>query len=195
MKELIIKLHPTQYAVGFEQVREKVEKIKDLSRKELDNYLLLHTVPVVKGPDNTYYLIDHHHLCCAAFDSGIDKVHIQIVDDWTSFSSDMFWEKMLESGRVWLFDEVGHQMELHDFVKNLPRTINYLKDDPYRSMAGIIRKMGAYEKDWTPFSEFHVANQLRSRINLCNRKAFSQENIQACIEIVSNDQKKNILPN
>jgi hypothetical protein len=39
-----------------------------------------------------------------------------------------------------------------------------LIDDPYRSLAGELRRAGGFAKDTTPFSEFLWANFLRQRI-------------------------------
>ena len=39
-----------------------------------------------------------------------------------------------------------------------------LKDDPYRSLAGEIRRAGGYAKDITPFSEFLWADLFRRRV-------------------------------
>ena len=38
-------------------------------------------------------------------------------------------------------------------------------DDPYRSLAGALRRLGGYAKDTTPFSEFLWADFLRRRID------------------------------
>jgi hypothetical protein len=37
-------------------------------------------------------------------------------------------------------------------------------DDPYRSLAGALRRAGGYAKDTTPFSEFLWADFLRPRL-------------------------------
>ena len=39
-----------------------------------------------------------------------------------------------------------------------------MQDDPYRSLAGLLRTAGGYAKDATPFSEFLWADFFRSRI-------------------------------
>jgi hypothetical protein len=39
-----------------------------------------------------------------------------------------------------------------------------LTDDPFRSLAGELRRVGGYAKDTTPFSEFLWADFLRRRI-------------------------------
>ena len=55
---------------------------------------------------------------------------------------------------------------MEEYFASLPLTIKGLKDDPYRSLAGALRRSGAYAKDWTPFSEFRWANYLRERMLL-----------------------------
>jgi hypothetical protein len=39
-----------------------------------------------------------------------------------------------------------------------------LKDDPFRSLAGELRRAGGFAKDTTPFSEFLWADYLRRRL-------------------------------
>ena len=43
-------------------------------------------------------------------------------------------------------------------------TVTELADDPYRSLAGELRRVGGYAKDATPFSEFLWADFLRPRV-------------------------------
>jgi hypothetical protein len=42
--------------------------------------------------------------------------------------------------------------------------VTELVDDPFRSLAGDLRRAGGYAKDTTPFSEFIWADFLRRRI-------------------------------
>jgi hypothetical protein len=42
--------------------------------------------------------------------------------------------------------------------------VDKLKDDPFRSLAGELRRAGGFAKDTTPFSEFLWADFLRRRI-------------------------------
>jgi hypothetical protein len=58
------------------------------------------------------------------------------------------------------FDEHGRRQRYQD----IPRSIDDLIDDPYRSLAGGLRRVGGYAKDTTPFSEFQWADFLRRRI-------------------------------
>jgi hypothetical protein len=46
----------------------------------------------------------------------------------------------------------------------MPETIDDLEDDPFRSLAGALKRAGGFAKDKTPFSEFKWSDFLRRRI-------------------------------
>ena len=46
----------------------------------------------------------------------------------------------------------------------LPKDLQCLKDDPYRSLAGFVRVAGGYRKTPAPFAEFQWADFFRTRI-------------------------------
>jgi hypothetical protein len=46
----------------------------------------------------------------------------------------------------------------------MPASVNGLIDDPFRSLAGAIKRAAGYAKDKSPFSEFRWADFLRWRI-------------------------------
>jgi hypothetical protein len=50
-----------------------------------------------------------------------------------------------------------------NFAK-IPKSVDRLKDDPFRSLAGELRRAGGFAKDTTPFSEFLWADFLRRRV-------------------------------
>jgi hypothetical protein len=49
--------------------------------------------------------------------------------------------------------------------EDIPGKISGLKDDPFRSVAGELRRIGGFAKDITPFSEFLWADFMRRRIS------------------------------
>jgi hypothetical protein len=55
-------LKPTQNAVGFDEVNEKIARYSAKSKADLRDYLLVHPVPVVIGNGGNCYLTDYHHL-------------------------------------------------------------------------------------------------------------------------------------
>ena len=46
----------------------------------------------------------------------------------------------------------------------MPASVGELIDDPFRSLAGAVKRAGGYAKDKAPFSEFRWADFLRHRI-------------------------------
>jgi hypothetical protein len=46
---------------------------------------------------------------------------------------------------------------------DIPKSVSDLVDDPFRSLAGELRRLGGSAKDTTPFSEFLSADFLRRR--------------------------------
>jgi hypothetical protein len=47
----------------------------------------------------------------------------------------------------------------------MPRRLTELEDDPYRSLAGLVRREGGYAKDQAPFVEFLWADFFRPRVS------------------------------
>ena len=161
MRVNIDKLHPTQVSVGYQQVDDKRQKLRDMSEARQMRYLEEHPVPAIRGYNEKLYIVDHHHLCMAAMLNGIDKVYVKVLNDWSQLSYVDFWKKMYDGNYVWLYDNTGNPIAIDAFPQNLPASVRGLKDDPYRSLAGLVRKAGGYKKDETLFSEFKWANMLR----------------------------------
>ena len=88
------------------------------------------------------------------------EVLVRIVADLSHLSRETFLTVM--DNRTWLhpFDEKGERKP----VSELPKKLSRLRDDPYRSLAGQLRRAGGYAKDDTPSSEFLWADFLRHRI-------------------------------
>ena len=157
----ILALRPTQITVGMHEVEEKRKHWRDLSHKKKAKVLGDHMIPVVKGKDKTYYVIDHHHLALALHDEGVREVQISVVADLSMVDRKSFWVVMDNHRWVHPYDENG---ERQGFAK-IPERVSKLRDDPYRSVAGQLRRAGGYAKDTTPFSEFLWADFLRQRIS------------------------------
>ena len=69
---------------------------------------------------------------------------------------------MLDNRRwVYPYDIKGERRHF----KDIPKSIADLKDDPFRSLAGELRRAGGFAKDTTPFSEFLWADFLRRRLS------------------------------
>lgn len=193
MKIEIKYLHPTQISVGFEQVNEKYQKIHKLSSSKLTEFLKDHLVPIILGPDKKIYIIDHHHLCFALYNNNNDEVYGNIIKDWSDFEYDEFWQHMMIEKYIWMNDEEGNRITLDEFLNILPKSINKLKDDPYRSLAGIIKNKDGYDKIFTPFAEFRWANFFRKKIIIPkNGTSFTKEIINEALKLASSNEAKEL---
>jgi hypothetical protein len=160
----ILELRPTQIAVGMQQVEAKYRKLKRVSKVALRTYLKARPVPCVRGPGGVLYIVDHHHLCCTVHKMGETFVLVDVVLDLSHdhVSDHEFWTAMHNNNYVCTQDQYGNPVDLARLPQMLPKTIEGLKNDPYRAMAAVIRKAGAFDKVWTPFVEFQWANHFRA---------------------------------
>jgi hypothetical protein len=83
-----------------------------------------------------------------------------VIGDLTMVGKDAFWGVMDNKRWVYPYDAKGERRPF----KDLPKTIEDLKDDPFRSLAGELRRAGGFAKDTTPFSEFLWADFLRRNV-------------------------------
>ena len=86
---------------------------------------------------------------------------VTVIADLTMVDRDAFWGVLDNKTWVYPYDAKGDR---HHF-KDVPKTVADLKDDPFRSLAGELRRAGGYAKDTTPFSEFLWADFLRRRLS------------------------------
>ena len=156
----VLELRPTQMTLGMREVVMKQQAWKKRDPKELEKFLGSHMVPVIVGPGQRKYLIDHHHLARALHEIGVESVFVTIVTDFHKLDVESFWNMMDYHGWTHPFDAKGRRRDYAD----LPATIEDMQDDPYRSLAGELRNIGGYAKDSTPYSEFVWADFLRLRI-------------------------------
>jgi len=158
----ILDLRPTQMTVGMREVKEKRKRWREQkSKKKQADSLGKHMIPVVRGPDKRYYVVDHHHLARALHDEGVKDILVTVIGDLSMVEQDAFWGVMDNKRWVYPYDAKGQR---RDF-KDLPESIEDLKDDPFRSLAGELRRAGGFAKDTTPFSEFLWADFLRRKIS------------------------------
>ncbi len=75
-------------------------------------------------------------------------------------SSAAFWVVCEHRNWAHPYDSEGRRRS----IELMPKRIERLEDDPYRSLAGELRRLGGFAKDVTPYSEFLWADFLRRRI-------------------------------
>jgi hypothetical protein len=61
--------------------------------------------------------------------------------------------------------------------------VTQLRDDPFRSLAGELRRVGGYAKDTTPFSEFQWADFLRRQMSRKSVEANFAKAIEKALEL------------
>jgi hypothetical protein len=164
----IAELRPTQITVGMREVDAKRRQWKDKAKGKAEEFLGKHLIPVILGPKDRHYVIDHHHLARALHEEGVDGVLITVVANLTKLDRDAFWFNLDNRGWTHPFDDQGRRRD----YKDIPKSVSELIDDPFRSLAGELRRAGGYAKETTPFSEFLWADFLRRRIK---RKAVEQD--------------------
>ncbi len=156
----IAELRPTQITVGMREVMVKRERWRDTGVKKGEKFLGKHMIPVVLGPKRRNYVIDHHHLALALHDEGVKEVAVIVAANLSRLEQDTFWSVM--DNRSWMhpFDVKGERRH----YKDIPKRVTDLVDDPFRSLAGELRRAGGFAKDTAPFSEFLWADFLRRRM-------------------------------
>jgi hypothetical protein len=158
----LAQLRPTQFSVGYAEVELKAAEWKKLKKKQRQHALENHVFPAVLGPEQAYYIVDHHHLGIALIEEGMKDVWLTQLDDMSWLDPQMFWRTM--EFRAWThpFDHRGRRREYTD----MPRKLTRMRNDPYRGLAGLVRLAGGYAKDTAPFSEFLWADFFRPRIGV-----------------------------
>lgn len=157
----IAELRPTQMTVGYREVAAKRQRWREIvDDKERATFLGSHMIPVLLGPKKRRYVIDHHHLARALQEEGVETVLTTVVADLHHLEKDAFW--VVADHRAWVhpYDAEGVRRDVAD----LPKRIEDLADDPYRSLSGELRRAGGFAKDTTPFSEFLWADFLRRKV-------------------------------
>ena len=93
-------------------------------------------------------------------EEGVTNVLVNVISDLSALEKDPFWVVMDCRGWCHPYDADGVRRTFND----IPTVIADLVDDPFRSLAGALRRAGGFAKDVTPFSEFLWADFLRHRI-------------------------------
>jgi hypothetical protein len=156
----LAQMRPTQFTVGRAEVTVKAADWARMSKKERRADLESHVFPAVRGPRREYFIIDHHHLGIALIEEGVKEVSVAVLDDLSWLETTVFWRTM--EFRAWShpFDRRGRRCDYGD----MPKRLTDLQDDPYRSLAGLVRRAGGYAKDESPFVEFIWADYFRPRV-------------------------------
>ena len=153
-------LHPSQQAVGYAAVKRKLDKdYKTAQQAQARMNESGSHLPFVLGPQGVPYLVDSHHTASALEASGYSNVHVTLhkIGDWSQLSSNAFFQAMKSAnfmmgvGRTTTTTTQGSQADNTtlpvpiDVARDIPRTIPQLGDDPWRSLAALVRKVNNKE--------------------------------------------------
>jgi hypothetical protein len=146
--------------VGMREVEQKRKRWREYKDKKKAEFLGRHMIPVIRGPKDRNYIIDHHHLARALLDEGEKNAQVAVVADLRTLDRNAFWVVLDHRGWCYPYDRLGVRRGFED----IPTSVSELRDDPYRSLAGELRRMGGFSKETVPFSEFLWADFFRIRL-------------------------------
>ncbi len=156
----IAELRPTQITIGLREVEERRKHWRARKAKKESAFFGTHMILVVLGPKERHYIIDHHHLALALMEEGLKEIFVLPVALLDRLAPESFWTFLDNRGWMHPFDAKGRRRPYHE----IPHSLREMVDDPFRSLAGALRRAGGYAKDTTPFSEFLWADFLRRRV-------------------------------
>ncbi len=155
-------IRPTQFTLGLREVAHKEAKLSAKSPSDLRGYIKEHPIEGVLGLGGEFYATDGHHFGRAALNLGIKKVCVKILKDYSHLELPEFWQKLEQKGFTYLF--AHGRGPLPPFL--LPRNLQQMTDDPYRSLASYLRRAGGFHKSKIHFAEFFWADFFRKYVNI-----------------------------
>jgi len=189
VKTTLKHLHPTQITVGMIAVKTKMAGWKALPAKKREECLRSQWFPAVKGPHDRYYITDHHHVGLALRKSGVKHVQLIVQKDLSSLEPKAFWMAMDHHNWVHPYNAKGQR----DDFSAIPKTLDDLEDDPFRSLADHVEKLGGYAKTSMAYAEFLWADYFRERIRIDDTRE-GWENAVAAAMALTHEKDAQSLP-
>src|SRR3979409_368221 len=112
-------LRPTQITVGMREVAGKRARWREEGTKKGAEFLGKHMIPVVLGPKDRHYVIDHHHLARALHDEGVKHVLVTVVANLGKLDVDAFWFVLDNHSWMHPFDDKGRRRGHADIPKSV----------------------------------------------------------------------------
>jgi hypothetical protein len=174
------QLHPAQMALGYREVQYRIQQFQAMSPDELDAYLRENFLPVVIAPDRLAYVVDHHHRARSIQMTGLrEAVYIKIWENCKDWTEAAFWQLMQDKAWVYLFDKDGQPVE----PGAIPRRLDQLQDDQYRSLGWAVLRAGGYAKSDVPFQEFLWGNYFRQHLTFEDTEGGFQQAVQEALQL------------
>jgi hypothetical protein len=162
-------LRPLQGAAGLGEVAKKTKDVAERLREEIDG-LEADPIKVVRGPDDAAFVTDHHHGALAFLGFGRLRGTCEFMNTPPGFpyttKPEFFFLQLDEYTKIRLKNGKGERIA----ATALPRTLREMPDDPYRTLAWMVRKRDGYCRSkmggHTDFAEFQWADWLRTQPTL-----------------------------
>lgn len=140
------------------KVQEVIESV------EFGRFMSHRTIDVVRDPDGRFQIVDGHHLAFSLLALEIDEFKVTLCEDfWIPLNRRSrrtlarrrkeFREYMVERKLVRLVNENGRPIDWDD----LPASPEEMRNNPFRSLAWILKKAGVYEDLDLAMQEFDYA--------------------------------------
>lgn len=176
----INRLRPTQITVGLREVAARRKRWKsETTEDKREKFLRGHMIPVILGPRGEHYILDHHHLVLALHHHGLQEIYVTVIVDLSALEDEVFWFVLDQHNWMHPFDQKGRRCS----HREIPRRIDDLIDDPFRSLAGELRRAGGFAKDTTPYSEFLWADFLRRKMKAKDLKREFDRSLQQALHL------------
>ena len=158
----VARLRPTQLCVGLAEVRSRQADFQAESNRERRQYLGSKPVPLVRGGDGSFWMVDRHHRLRALLELLPEATAFGYVAlDLPEAEPEAVLAELHRRGWLYLYDGRGlGPLSPHA----LPATLLGLQDDPYRSLVWKLKREGVVQAaPLIPFHEFRWGAWLRSR--------------------------------
>lgn len=170
-----LSLRPTQFAVGLLEVEYKVLDMRKAEPEKLARMIAETPIPVIVTPWRELVLTDHHHYLFACWHADVPEVRVEVKEDYSKsgLTYHQFWRLLARHKQAYLYDQFGEGPRSPLY---LPLDVRGMADDPYRSLAWMVRKEGGYENSTESFAEFQWADFFRAKglLNRHGRKGFHE---------------------
>lgn len=181
-------LKPTQMTIGLYEVEQKREEWRARVNRDGGDFLGAHVIPAVLGPGGHFWMIDHHHLARALHEEGVQHVLVSIIARLDHLPKRRFFAFMDSHNWLHPYDDQGRRCDW----KDLPRHIGKLANDPYRSIAGQVRRLGGFAKSATPYAEFLWADFYRDRIPLRHLGEKFEKALRKALDLARSQSAKHL---
>ncbi len=152
-------LRPTQITVSMAGVEAKRARLRTARQRRLEDFLTWYVIPAVLGPQNEVFVIDLLDVARALYEEAVDVCYVSVERDLSRMRPEAFWVALERVGWANPIDEHGRRRG----YSAIPRQLDALKDDPYRTLVASLRELDDIECK-TVKAEFLWANFLRGRV-------------------------------